>query len=168
MAQGTKITTANASVIKIGINGPTSAAADMLEAANFLNGEFKDEPTVQDVKAKNTTSGIGITTYHTYTGSGTWQRTEDDPVQLYLIQLSEGKIGADCQTKVEFVGADGVTRSGIFNVSCTELGFSGEADALATLEVEFKKAQGEITVTYPAAVQSALEALQTPATPEQH
>lgn len=160
MSQGTKITTANAAIIKIGIKGIASTDNDMYEAANFLNGEFKDEPTVQDVKAKNTTSGIGITTYHTYTGSGTWQRTEDDPVQLYIIKLSEGKIGTDCQTRVDFIGSDGITRSGIFNVSATELGFSGEADALCSLEVDFTKAQGEITVTYPSNVEAALAQLQ--------
>lgn len=148
MALGTKITTCNTSIIKIGVNGVNSTDADMKEAANFLNGEYKDEPTVQDVKPKGTTSGIGITTYHKYTGKGTWQRTEDDEVQLYLIKLSEGKVGKDCQTKVSFVGADGITRTGIFNVSATELGFSGEADALATLEVDFAKASGEITIDY--------------------
>lgn len=145
---GTNITTTNTSVIKIGVKGVNSTSADMYEAANFLTGEFKDEPTVQDVKPKNTVSGLGITTYHAYSGSGTWQRTQDDPIQYYMINLSgNGHVGKDCKTKVAFVGEDGITYEGIFNVSVTEMGFSGEADGLGTLEVDFKLAEGGITVT---------------------
>lgn len=157
---GTKIATANASVIKVGIAGINSPADKMFEAANFLSGSFTDEATTQETKAKNSTSAINTVTYHAYKGQGTWQRTSDDPVQLYLIKLSEGKIGTDCQTKVSFVGSDGITRTGVFNVSATELGFSGEADALATLEIDFTLASGQPEITYPEDVETALEELQ--------
>ena len=154
-----QIVTSNSSIIKIGINGPTSVEVDMKEALNFLSGEFKDDPTTQETKAKGSVTAINTVTYHAITGSGTWQRTYDCPVQLYMLKLSE-KIGGDCKTKVEFVGEDGVTRSGIFNVAVTECGFSGAADELATLEVSFTLAEGTITTTYPSEVETALTSLQ--------
>lgn len=165
---GKNITTANASVIKIGLRGwdstnsvwEAATSSDPLYApANFINGEYKDEVTVQDVKVKNSTIGKGISTYHMITGSGTWQRTEDDPMQLFLLQISEKRIGKDCVVYAEFDCEDGTTRSGFFNVAVNEVGFSGEADALATLEVEFTNAGDDITITYDATVDAALKAL---------
>ena len=155
-----QIVTSNSSIIKIGINGPTSTPEDMIEALNFLSGEYKDDPTTQESKIKGSVTAINTVTYHSITGSGTWQRTKDCPVQLYMLKLSE-EIAGDCKTKVEFIGEDGVTRTGIFNVSATEVGFSGAADELATLEVSFTLAEGTVTTTYPTEVSDALTALQT-------
>lgn len=165
---GKNITTANASVIKIGLRSwdntnsvwkPATASDPLYVPANFINGEYKDEVTVQDVKVKNSTIGKGVSTYHMITGSGTWQRTEDDPMQLFLLEISEKKIGKDCVVYAEFDCEDGTTRAGFFNVAVNEVGFSGEADALATLEVEFKNAGDDITITYDATVDAALKTL---------
>lgn len=167
---GKNITTANASVIKIGLREwdatnqvflPATDQDPLYEPANFINGEYKDEVTVQDVKVKNTSIGKGISTYHMINGSGTWQRTEDDPMQLFLLQVSEKKIGKDCVVYAEFDCEDGTSRKGFFNISANEVGFSGEADALATLEVDFANAGDDITITYDATVEAALEALAT-------
>lgn len=167
---GKNITTANASVIKIGLRAwdstnsvflPATASDPLYVPANFINGEYKDEVTVQDVKVKNSTVGKGISTYHMVTGSGTWQRTEDDPMQLYLLEIAELAIGKDCIVYAEFDCEDGTTRSGFFNMAINEVGFSGEADALATLEVEFSNAGDEITITYDATVDAALKTLAT-------
>lgn len=167
---GVNITTANASVIKIGLREwdatnsvflPATAEDPLYEPANFINGEYKDEVTVQDVKVKHSTIGKGISTYHMITGNGTWQRTEDDPMQLFLLRVSEKKIGKDCVVYAEFECEDGTSRKGFFNVAVNEVGFSGEADALATLEVEFKNAGDDITIAYDATVETALETLAT-------
>lgn len=133
------ILTTNASKIEIKIGEA------FVEPANMTNGEYTDSPTSQEIKVKGSTYAKNLVTYHAVTASGTWARTADDAGQEGLILLAEGTIGEDCQTEVRFTFPDGTTRTGIFNVAITNMGFSGAADEVAYLEAEFTLADGQIT-----------------------